>query len=277
MHEFYLDITDDSIWITSTASDAAKSLGFYVTETGRFTAGKKYFTRRDSMDGWLMLYTISGAGMLSTSGLSFKLESGDCALISCGDFHAYSTVSAPWEFFWAHFSGNAVEGMCEAIRISDKLVTQISDTKRFEEVFSNIIALAKGVDISSVSKSALDIHELLHMMLEKTAQEKSPAISKIISYIKRHYLEQITIDDMLKDVPVSKYHMIRLFKQATGITPYHYLLNTRINESKILLRTTDMTISQIAFAVGFLDESNFIYQFKKQTGIKPTNYRKDFS
>lgn len=53
-------------------------------------------------------------------------------------------------------------------------------------------------------------------------------------------------------------------------------MNYRINRSKILLRSTNKSIAEIAEACGFSDTSNFISQFKKHTGIRPTHYRKDF-
>lgn len=99
----------------------------------------------------------------------------------------------------------------------------------------------------------------------------------VAKYIENNYRSQITVDDMIKDIPVSKYHFIRRFKRAMGITPYSYLTNYRINMSKKFLRSTDKTVSEIAEICGFLDTSNFIVHFKKHTGQKPLQYRRDFS
>ena len=54
-------------------------------------------------------------------------------------------------------------------------------------------------------------------------------------------------------------------------------MNYRVNRSKILLRTTDLSIAEIAARTGFFDSSNFIACFKRQTNQKPTEYRRDFS
>ena len=82
---------------------------------------------------------------------------------------------------------------------------------------------------------------------------------------------------MIQDIHISKYHFIRIFKRIIGITPYNYLTNYRINISKTLLISTDKTISEISEECGFSDTSNFISQFKKHTGQRPFEYRKDFS
>lgn len=91
------------------------------------------------------------------------------------------------------------------------------------------------------------------------------------------YSEPILIDDMMKDIPLSKYYFIRIFKRIMGVTPYNYLIHYRINISKILLRSTDMSVGEIAEKCGFLDTSNFITQFKKYTGQRPLQYKNYFS
>ena len=65
-----------------------------------------------------------------------------------------------------------------------------------------------------------------------------------------------------------------MFKQQTGISPYEYVLISRLNKAKELLRQTDMNISQIAAAVGFNSDSNFIHFFSQNTGISPKSFRK---
>lgn len=82
--------------------------------------------------------------------------------------------------------------------------------------------------------------------------------------------------DMIQDIHISKYHFIRIFSRVMGATPYSYLMNYRINMSKKFLHATDMPVSEIAEKCGFLDTSNFITQFKKHTGQRPLQYRKDF-
>lgn len=109
--------------------------------------------------------------------------------------------------------------------------------------------------------------------------QKEPAddILTVIKFIESNYSKPITVDDMIKNIHVSKYHFIRRFRRAMGITPYSYLTNYRINMSKMLLRSTDQTVAKIAESCGFPDTSNFIEHFKKHTGEKPLQYRRDFS
>ncbi len=271
MHEYELDIDGGSRWITATASEAAKCAGLYATEAGNFTAGSRYFTRRDGMEGYLLLYTVGGTGMLKAP-FERTLRSGEAVLIDCQEFHEYGAAGDVWQFYWIHFSGAAAPGLYELLDTAGRLSGRIPGRG---EDFERIMELAERTEIAAVSELSLRLHSVIDAMV-KSGQELPEPVLLVREFIKNHYREQITIDDMTSAAHVSKYHLIRLFKREAGVTPYHSLLLERVNAGKILLRTTDMPVGRIAFEVGFLDESNFISQFKRLTGKKPTQYRRDF-
>jgi len=81
------------------------------------------------------------------------------------------------------------------------------------------------------------------------------------------------LDELSNNVGVSKYHLSRLFKKFTGYSPYEYLMNYRINESKKLLKTTNLPIYQIADRVGFNSSSHYIKIFKKNEEVTPLQFR----
>ena len=63
-------------------------------------------------------------------------------------------------------------------------------------------------------------------------------------------------------------------KKEMKITPYEYHLKNKIDRAMLLLETSDLSIKEIAFSLGFSDEHYFSDIFKRKTGIKPTHYRK---
>ena len=69
-------------------------------------------------------------------------------------------------------------------------------------------------------------------------------------------------------------YFTRKFRGETGMTPYHYVLTSRISRSKQLLTTTDFTVQRISEEVGFGSAENFIHAFTKETGISPERFRK---
>jgi AraC family transcriptional regulator len=72
---------------------------------------------------------------------------------------------------------------------------------------------------------------------------------------------------------LSQYHFCRLFKQSTGITPHQYLTRCRIDRAKQLLLKTELTITEVAFEVGFTNHSSFTRLFRQYVGVTPKVFR----
>nr|WP_246367099.1 helix-turn-helix transcriptional regulator [Paraliobacillus salinarum] len=67
---------------------------------------------------------------------------------------------------------------------------------------------------------------------------------------------------------------MRTFTKETGVTPYQYVMNTRIAAARFLLKASDASIKDIAFSTGFQSESSFCTCFKKIEQLTPSQYRK---
>jgi AraC-like DNA-binding protein len=71
----------------------------------------------------------------------------------------------------------------------------------------------------------------------------------------------------------SRYHVIRLFREAFAQTPHQYLTQRRIERAKVLLASSDLTITAICFAVGFQSVGSFSALFRRHVGFSPGAYR----
>jgi two-component system response regulator YesN len=78
---------------------------------------------------------------------------------------------------------------------------------------------------------------------------------------------------MAKNLHISKYYFIRLFKEYYGLSPMKYLLYVRLNAAKDMLANTDLTISEIAVAVGYVNAPTFSRVFRNNENITPSEYR----
>jgi len=285
MHQYRLDISENSVWNTATPTTAACTFPFYITEAGIFYARRHYFTTRSDNDSFMLLYTLSGSGIMKTENSVMQLSPQSAVMIDCRKFHSYHSNDDQWNFLWMHINGDAVPKLFEMLYPSEVHAVFVSNAHEFEELMQSLIYEINSNDILSAARISLGVHNIFNCLIhsdlksvERTQKgNHSDDIDRVISFIKNNYSSMITIDDMLKDIHISKYHFIRLFKRVMGVTPYSYLMNYRINRSKILLRTTKYSIADIAAQCGFADTSNFIVQFKKHTGQKPTHYRHNFS
>lgn len=101
-------------------------------------------------------------------------------------------------------------------------------------------------------------------------------VSKIQRCMENTYSEQITIEDILKQIPSSRRNIIRRFKHATGNTLIEYLQKTRIEAAKKLLEQTNQSIMEVMLNSGYNDLKTFRQLFKKNSGMPPKDYRDKF-
>lgn len=93
-------------------------------------------------------------------------------------------------------------------------------------------------------------------------------------YIDTHYKESLTLDQLAQQAHVNKYYLAHAFKREYGVSPIGYLGSRRIEESRYLLKETDLSLSQISRMLGFSSASYFSQSFLKAVGVAPMEYRK---
>lgn len=108
-------------------------------------------------------------------------------------------------------------------------------------------------------------------VLQNTVSNK--VIFEVIAYIDQHYLSNISLSDLAEHFYLSKEHLSRLFKKETGQNLFSYIMDLKLTEAKRLLKTTDMTLDDIAYQLGFSNGNYFSKVFKKNCQLSPSEYR----
>jgi AraC family L-rhamnose operon transcriptional activator RhaR/AraC family L-rhamnose operon regulatory protein RhaS len=99
------------------------------------------------------------------------------------------------------------------------------------------------------------------------------AIARAIIYMEKNLAEKLTLLELARQAHLSQAYFCRQFKALTGVSPWHYLLRLRLEKSKSLLVSSNLSISEIAFESGFCDSSYLIKIFKKQENTTPDKFR----
>ena len=89
----------------------------------------------------------------------------------------------------------------------------------------------------------------------------------------RSYAQPLDIASLARDVHLSAGHLSRQFVLAYGETPYAYLMTRRIERAMTLLRTTDLSVTDVCFAVGYQSLGTFSTRFTELVGVAPSPYR----
>lgn len=90
-------------------------------------------------------------------------------------------------------------------------------------------------------------------------------------YMDAHFLEKVNINDIAKEAKLSEYHFIRLFKSVFQITPYHYIIQKRLDLGKELLENK-ISVSDVSSLLGYTDVPAFSKSFKQTFGVSPKNF-----
>src|SRR4029077_17905765 len=92
---------------------------------------------------------------------------------------------------------------------------------------------------------------------------------RALEYIQDQLDTDLTVSGIAQAVGLSPYHFTRLFKESTGQSPHHYVVEARVKKAKELLTTGKLTIGEVAHRVGFVDQSHLTRHFKSVFGLPP--------
>jgi AraC family transcriptional regulator len=98
-------------------------------------------------------------------------------------------------------------------------------------------------------------------------------LRQLKNYIEEHLAEDLAIATLASLIPMSQFHFARAFKAATGEPPHRYVMQRRIERAKVLLAVARLSVAEVAYQVGFSNQSHFTMQFRKAVGITPKQFR----
>jgi len=91
--------------------------------------------------------------------------------------------------------------------------------------------------------------------------------------IDREYAQPLDVEALARGVHLSAGHLSRRFRAEFGESPYSYLMTRRIERAMVLLRTTDLAVTEVCFAVGSSSLGTFSTRFRELVGVPPSVYR----
>ena len=256
-----------------TPSQSAKRLLYYPIAAGEFYCGGDYAVKRTRYDSILLLSVLDGSMNLLQNGNQYTAQKGELLLVDCYLPHQYFTLEGA-HTMWLHFDGNNSRQWFD--EIVSKFGQKIKCAYHPDEYLSNIIRFIR------CNQNEFDLSGEIYALLLAVAKGEEPGYeSKKADYIKRAkrfmleaYAQNLTVEQIAGVVNMSASFFSKLFKESTGFSPYDYLLTIRLDKAKELLQKTDDSVQNIAFKTGFNSASNFIYFFKKATGLSPLKFRK---
>jgi AraC-like DNA-binding protein len=102
----------------------------------------------------------------------------------------------------------------------------------------------------------------------------SGAMRRLHEHVDAHLSESIDLAELSAVTGLSVFHFARQFKLSTGMTPHYYLMQRRVQRAQEMLASTDLSLSDVAFATGFSDQSHLTRHFRSIAGMTPGQFRR---
>jgi len=141
------DWTEDSIRLIVSPSQEAKSTYFYVQEVGHFQTGPNYFTERELLSSFLVVFTLSGKGYLTYKNKTFTLLPYQGFLIDCMEKHHYKSDEKDlWEISWLHFNGEMGRAYYQQFKRRGTPIIQFKKRSQVPELIDQLITINQRKD-----------------------------------------------------------------------------------------------------------------------------------
>ncbi len=240
-------------------------------------------------------YCEKGTGVFIVDGKIIPFHGKCSSIIYDGQVHIAKSINnekSLWHFLYIDLSKLFTGAEANELKLLKSLE---HDKYNFPSVLSyeedeGIYALCKEImseaagmkadhlpEIRSLVISLLIKHGRYFTKKEGGIRERASLMDEIgdlLNYVNIHYMENITIDDMVEKTHMSKATLQRKMISFFGISPMQYIHRLRLNHAAVLLLSKKKTIAEIATEVGYNNLSSFNRMFFKEFGMSPSDWRK---
>lgn len=249
-----------------------------------------------------IIYFLRGSAVFNIGATEFMVEAGDILFVNSKVFHTgYSVSNTETSFCALVFDASILSGqpsdsahtryinplIDNKVILTSKIAKDCTEYPFIENTLKSLISelnsKSTGYEIIVKAQLLTFITHLLRMSPGSTGSKEfdnmfnrySKGLNNLISFLDSHYSEKITVEIASKIMHLSPFHFCRVFKKITGNTFNDFLNFYRVNKAEDILRTTDLSITEVAALSGFYDISYFDRVFKTYKKYTPKNVRKE--
>jgi len=255
-----------------------ESLLYYPVSVGYFDCKPSYGLQRNVFSSYLLLVMLTGSLSYQTRLSRGTARAGQVLLLDCNAPHAYA-AQGKCSFTFLHFAGAQSQSLYdEIVRNVGNLIPMASPNELHESIGELLFAMRSDHRLNEAETSAL-IYSMLMKLLEHSGasgagSSGNPVVDRAIGYIQSHLTDKLSVEEIAANAGYSASYFSHLFAEETGLSPYQFVVKSRIEHAQQLLKTTRQTVQEIAFQCGFNSAANFCYTFRRLVGTSPHEYRR---
>lgn len=223
-----------------------------------------------------LVLMLEGCSNAIVNGVSYDLKKGDALIVFPNHLHQFISTG-PEDYILLLIPSNIYNDYWDGIEGHRPVNPIIENGAKNENVLSLAQICMETNDRYAFQCRKFLIGAILGMVLGDLKLTKvhtnKNSMERILDYCEKAYNENITLEDISRDLHLSKSYISRLFTGQLGISFSNYINSIRIEETIKLLTTTDMSITDICFATGFSSTRTFNRVFLGRIGVSPKEYR----
>lgn len=231
-----------------------------------------------------LLYVVTGAAHFFFDGKEEIVSAGNVVLYYPGEEQKYYYCASDHpEVFWVHFTGYDVTNILRYYQFTKKKrVYHTGTLPEYRWIFTRMIQelqSCRPLYEEMLASLLNDLFLLMNHQAEYGTQNSSSIQNEVelaAAYFNEHYNEEISVSDYAKTRHISMNHFTRSFKHFFGVTPTKYIVSLRMTNAQALLESQEYSIKEIAAVVGYRDPLYFGQVFKREVGMPPSEYRKQY-
>lgn len=264
-----------------TERDAVRASLYTTVRAGHLTADKTHHIERETLAGHELVYCLRGSGSVRVAGRVHRVKARGLYWVSCWHPHQYQADPLhPWELYWVRIEGPGLDALASLLRIRETPVFPLLDDAATKACFMEAFNILESPSPNAPASMHVAVARLLSLLYENRfkdgGQDTEPVPSTLerpLIRMRQHYADALRLSDLAHLAGMSVSHFIRTFKRTMGTSPIDWLRRERMNQAKHRLIDTDEPIKEIARQCGYRDPYFFSKDFKKLTGLPPTDYR----
>lgn len=229
-----------------------------------------------------ILYVTWGEGEFESEAVpAARVAAGTVLLLFPGVWHSYRPIpEVGWEEYWVSFSGPRADELLAAGFFSPEspiLETGPDDAvlRPYLQMLNHVRTEASGYRQIIAAETVGLLAAALGAAHRRRDGGRLEGLIRQAKLIMERRLEDVVdMKDVAGALGMSYAHFRRVFKQQTGFSPYQYHLQLRVHRARELLRSTNLSVKEIAASLNFESPYHFSRMFKKKTaGMSPTQWR----
>lgn len=234
---------------------------------------------------FVLHFVGKGKGTLEINGRQYHIQQGEVFLIPPNVEAWYEADQKdPWFYSWIGFTGQRAKECMDRSGLT--LKNPVRQVSCIQEIQGLVEKILEEYQLSYKCELRRDAYVMLifsHLVEEY--QNESPSVAHAypgsvyaqyaMEYINSHYSEKIKIAELASYIGINRSYLTSSFKKATGYSPQEYLIRLRMDKAASMLKKTNMSVSNIAAAVGYGDQLAFSKIFKQYYGESPRSFREN--